>query len=408
MNTAPQRNDEDGQAQLPPRYEAVLNWCMQNQPQGDASASGKGAAAAPGLQPRKWVAAVVMALGVGCVFLNMVKVKAAPKVQNRASFASSNVLSVQSAGVSNDLTSLLPPSGAASAPSPAPSSSPNPSPAPEAGASPAATTPDPLSLSASARKNPLAPGSYLPTDRPSPAPCKTCEAAKRAAERSGRQALADANRGVGESGHAHHASAADGGGDDDTNAIYIRASLPPPPAVVNVGTRVPGNLTYGIRTDAATVPVEVEIAGDVVAAGRVVIPAGTRVIGEALATRDTDRVQMAFSSLVIGGKTVPLRALAMGPDGQLGLPAKLIKKASGGKNWLGKAVGALGNAATFGLLRSSSGGVAGATAEGLLQRGGQDMQAVEHRWASQRSDKILELTPRAGITLYLEGDLTIE
>lgn len=179
---------------------------------------------------------------------------------------------------------------------------------------------------------------------------------------------------------------------------------------MNLGTRFPVRLEVPVLTDAANVPVTALVMADVPAGDGVPIRAGSRLVGQAIAVRDNDRIQILFSALIQGGVTLPIQALAMQPDGQMGIPAKVIKKASGGKSAAGKVLGVVGgaaSAATFGLI-PTGGDVGDQMAAAMAREAAQDaaagMEEASRRWAAQRSDKVLSAQAGVAFQVFLQAD----
>ena len=276
-----------------------------------------------------------------------------------------NLLSSQAMGMSNDLASLLPPQKTAT---PTPKPSPTPTPKPRR----------------RARRSVVA--------RPTATPCSSCEA-----KRQSRDRWASARVLYNQDGSGLYGT--------DLPELPAPTPTPKPAAVVNMGTRIKGELLFPFRTHASSVPVALVVTEDVVIAGRVGIRVGDRFIGRAVSTRVDDRAQIIFIALVQDGQTIRSQGIALGPDGQIGVEGKLIRKASGQKHWLGKAVGAVGRTLTFNTLGGGS-AIDEMTEEFMRSTGG-DLAAVEQRWAAERSDKVVEVKSGAEVTIVLEDDLTL-
>lgn len=177
----------------------------------------------------------------------------------------------------------------------------------------------------------------------------------------------------------------------------------PSPSVLNVGTRLPASLVHPVTTRPGGALVSARVVGDIVRGGRVVVPDGAPLEGVAVATEDDDRVQMVFRALVVEGKTVSMRGVALGVDGASGVAGKVVRKASKGRGGLGRALGVVGRAASLGLIGGN--GLAGELAGDVLRSAGRDLEDVGRRW--RQSDKVVRLTHGTAFTVYLEGDLEV-
>lgn len=176
--------------------------------------------------------------------------------------------------------------------------------------------------------------------------------------------------------------------------------------VVNLGTRVKATLVYAVRTGSAPVPVTARIEEDVRVGESVVIRAGSLLVGQALATRSDDRVQVALSALVQDGFTSRFQGVALGPDGELGVAGRLVRKASGSRRWTGRAAGALGTALSLGLARRAS-GVAGTAAREIAADVDHDLDVFERRWGQELSDKVIEAGAGTPLVVSLVADLEV-
>ena len=185
------------------------------------------------------------------------------------------------------------------------------------------------------------------------------------------------------------------------------AALPAPSGLlVNLGTRIPVVLTHDVTTGAGPAPVTARVEGNLGAA-QLGYLRGSLVVGEGLSVDESDRAQVVFSAMVVDGKTVPLQGLALGVDDELGLPGKLVRKASKRKNGVGRVLGALGGAAStlsFGLLGPRP-DLADLTAAGLAQEAGRDVQGLRGQWSL--SDKAIRLMAGTPGLLYLRADLLL-
>jgi hypothetical protein len=178
----------------------------------------------------------------------------------------------------------------------------------------------------------------------------------------------------------------------------------PAPLVVNIGTRLQATLTEPVITGAALCPVGAQLAADYVVGDRVALPAGTRLVGEAFATHQDDRVQVVFTAFVRDGKTTPLEAWAL-QDGEMGLKGKLIRKGSKGKKGAGTALGAAASALSFGLAGAAS-GPAGAALANLGSSASADLNNLGRDW--KWSDKVVRVESGVPISVYVRRDLIVE
>lgn len=200
----------------------------------------------------------------------------------------------------------------------------------------------------------------------------------------------------------------------DENATPFREPVSPPPApaasspsLINVGTRIPVILTHDVVTGTGPAPVSARVESDAMADSGVALPKGALVVGEGFSIDESDRVQVVFSALVVKGKTVALQGLALGVDDDLGLPGKVVRKTSKGRGGAGRALGALGGAAStlsFGLLGPKP-ALVDLTAAELAQQASRDVQAVSRQWSL--SDKVVRLAAGTRGIVYLRADLQL-
>ncbi len=192
-----------------------------------------------------------------------------------------------------------------------------------------------------------------------------------------------------------------------TPAPAVPAPTPKPkaaPLVVNVGTRIPAVLTDPVITGAALAPVTAKLAQDVMVGDRIALPAGVRLIGEAFATEEGDRVQVVFSSVIVNGVTHRIEGWAL-QDGEVGLKGRVLKKGSKGK----KGAAALLGAAASGLTYGVAGAIAGAPGAALSSLGSSvatDMQGLGREW--RYSDKVGRVEAGVGAVVYLRRDFSVE
>jgi hypothetical protein len=187
------------------------------------------------------------------------------------------------------------------------------------------------------------------------------------------------------------------------HGVRVSAILPAAAPVINIGSRIRALVPEPITTSPGGTPVTAFVADSTTADEGMTLPAGARLVGDAFAIQEDDRVQIVFTALVLNGKTLPLNGVVLSEDRVLGLPGKVIKKASGGKRGLGKALGVVGSTLSFGLIPSGS-SIAAAAASQVAAETARDLSQVEARWT--RSDKVLR-APAGNITVYLRSDLVL-
>ena len=179
---------------------------------------------------------------------------------------------------------------------------------------------------------------------------------------------------------------------------------PSPRPTLNLGTRIPVRILGNATTALNGAPVSATVAGDVVRDGRVLVPAGTVVHGDAYATPESDsRAQLTWSAMVLTGQTVRLTASTLGADDQLGVPGKLVRKASKTKRGFGTVLGAVGRAVTFGAF--GSGGVAQRAAGETVARVGDGLDGLGREWTV--SDKGVRVAAGTSATLVLRADVEL-
>jgi type IV secretory pathway VirB10-like protein len=178
------------------------------------------------------------------------------------------------------------------------------------------------------------------------------------------------------------------------------------PTTLNVGSQFDMVLDLPVLTGAATTPVAAHLVDDVSVGERVVIPAGSRIVGEAFSTMEDDRAQIVLTAVVVNGKTIPLQGLALGKDSAFGVVGKVVRKGSAPKAGFGKVLGSVGRALSFGLIGSgSSSTLAGAAAYGVESAAGGELQGLDQRW--RRSNKIIRVEPGTRARVYLRSDLVV-
>lgn len=197
--------------------------------------------------------------------------------------------------------------------------------------------------------------------------------------------------------------------EDGDGALTIRAASDEerPRRVVNLGTRLAASLVYPVRTGGASVPVTARVDADVKVGDQIAIKAGSLLVGSAIATRDSDRVQIAFAAIVRDGLTSRFQGVALGADGEMGISGRLLRKASGGgSRWKARALGAAGSALSYDLARKTS-GLTGTAARELASDIDRDFDAFERDWAENRSDKVVEARAGASLVVCLGADLDV-
>jgi hypothetical protein len=176
-----------------------------------------------------------------------------------------------------------------------------------------------------------------------------------------------------------------------------------PPLTVNLGTRVEAVLTDPIVTGAAFAPATAKLTTDLHVGDRLAIPAQTVLVGEGFATEQDDRAQVLFTAIVRDGRTIKFEGWAL-QQGEMGIPARVIRKGSKTKKGAGTVLGAAASALTYGL--AGSAGPEGAALASLGQTAANDLGALGRDW--RRSNKVVRVEAGAPITIYIRRDLTIE
>jgi hypothetical protein len=246
------------------------------------------------------------------------------------------------------------------------------------------------------------PEPFVPTPKPK---CEKCELEKAARARAEQEARGGSV--------SQGPAGGDGFGvvlysEDPGEGLDIPAAQAPHSILLNIGTRFVANLAFKVRTGAAPAPVTATVKTDVMAGPDLAVRAGATLVGQAIAVRDTERVQILFTSLVQDGRTMPIMGIALGPDDQLGLPGKVIRRASGGKSLGGRVLGGIARIGTFGLVGGGAAGLTGAAESALVGDVAQELSGLEQKWARERSDAVIESPARAPVIVYLEGDLKLQ
>ncbi len=181
----------------------------------------------------------------------------------------------------------------------------------------------------------------------------------------------------------------------------------PQPVVLNIGTRIAAALEAPVRTGATLAPATALIASDVRVSERVVLPAGTRLVGSAFATTGDDRVQIVWRAAVVDGRTHRLAGEALSADGSQGLTGKVVKKKGKGVlRRIGAAV--LGTAGeTLGYGVPGGDGIAGLAEDALAGRAGRELVRASQEREWLQADKIIELKAGAPLVVYVSSDTVI-
>jgi hypothetical protein len=339
-------------------YEETLNRKLEEAAK--AAVQGQAAPPAEHLVPRwtRALGAVVLA-AAGLAFV----AGARSDTTSRLSTGAGTMFSAQLAGAGASAQDLIPPQPPPAAPT----------------AAPTAVTPDaqtPREFMRELEGRPVR-ARRQPVPAPSPTPCVNCPEAAPASV-----VLFDA---TGEHG------------------VLVPAAIPEARPVINVGTRIRATVPEPIMTSPGGMPVVALVAEEVSHGERVVVPVGARLIGDAFSIEEDDRVQVVLTALVLNGKTVPLSGVVLSSDNRLGLPAKVVKKASKGKRGLGKALGVAASTLSFGLIPRGS-DLGAAAASQVANETARELSQVHARWT--RSDKVLR-APAGNVTVYLRSDLEL-
>lgn len=98
------------------------------------------------------------------------------------------------------------------------------------------------------------------------------------------------------------------------------------PLGIPSGTRIPALLSNRIFSFNVEAPVIALIDRDFKWKDKVVIPKGTKFLGEASVVKSIDRINVSFNTLIFpDGKEVKVRAMALSPDGAGGIKGKVQK-----------------------------------------------------------------------------------
>lgn len=242
---------------------------------------------------------------------------------------------------------------------------------------------------------------------PAPPKCAACEAAAKArAERAAEARARAASAKAAPEASAEHEDVFEDSQASPPPAAPSPSPSPAGPTTLNVGSQFEMALDLPVLTGAATTPVAAHLVDDVKVGERVVIPAGSRIVGEAFSTTEDDRAQIVLTAVVVNGKTIQLHGLALGQDSAFGVAGKIVRKGSAPKAGVGKVLGSVGRALSFGLIGSgSSSTLAGAAAYGVESAAGGELQGLDQRW--RRSDKIIRVESGTRARVYLRSDLVV-
>lgn len=376
---------------LPSRYDEVLNQRVADHARALLAAAKP--SSTPLLRLPRW-AVPALVIGAGLLVVGTLLSRDSERQPTKVPFAKTNVISTGAVGLQASAEDLI-----------GPSTSPHPVPSPEstAGLLPSkASSPDDDSLHprAAIKARPIAGGGSMsmreqrpqaPLALDAPGSCPTCKNSSHPQLPTG--TVEPATEVLEERGSAY--------------AADMPALPSAPERVVTVGTRVPAKLTHGTVTSFGGAPLTAVVQQDVIVAGETLILAGTLLAGDAFGTNLDDRAQVAFSAMVLEGHSVHFRGLGMGSDGRLGLTGRVIHRASAPKHGVGRLLGSVGSAFAGGLAGEVNGGVLGGAGINLATGLATDLTQLDRTWATERSDKAIELPAGALITVYVETDVKV-
>lgn len=193
--------------------------------------------------------------------------------------------------------------------------------------------------------------------------------------------------------------------EDNDSSVIVPPAEALAPIVVNVGERLVGKLAYPVITGGGAVPATLTVVDDLVAGGRIAVPAGSRLVGQAFATTANDRVQLVVNAVVIDGRTVPMSAVAFDEDNQIGVAGKVLKKGGGLKGAGGHAVSIFSKVLSFGAGQMLPGadGLLGAAAGNAVSEANAGLAQAASQWVL--STKVVEVAAGKRVIIYLAGDL---
>ena len=85
-----------------------------------------------------------------------------------------------------------------------------------------------------------------------------------------------------------------------------------------------------------------------------------------------------------------------------------MRKASAPKKGVGRLLGSVGSALAVGLAGQAPGGVLGGAGINLAEDVASGMTQLDRTWATQRSDKAIEVPAGAQLVVYVQADLKVE
>lgn len=185
------------------------------------------------------------------------------------------------------------------------------------------------------------------------------------------------------------------------------STAPAAPAVINVGTRLRATLEAPLRTGSSLAPATAVLADDLRSGERVLLAAGTRLVGSAFATPNDDRVQILWRALVREGRTLAVQAETLGPDGAPGLAGKVIRRhRKGVLRRIGSTLAATaGDAAGYAVpLGDTALEQAGAA---LAGRAGRELGQLGSGREWLQVDTVVELKAGLPIVVYVSADITL-
>jgi hypothetical protein len=375
---------------LPSRYDEVLNQRVADQARALLAAAKP--SSAPLLRLPRW-AVPALVIGTGVMAAGALVGTDSERQPTKVPFAKTNVISTGAVGLQTSAEDLIGPS---------PSQQPPPSPEPAAELLPSMTGQYDRASSAEtggARSRSFG-GERLKRQRPLDAPtpgqtntdCPNCN--KAVNPPSDKESLEPATEVLEEEGASYSAD--------------LPALPKPPETAVTVGTRIRAKLTHAVVTSFAGAPVTALVQEDAVTGGQVVVSAGTLLAGEAFGTNLDDRAQVAFSALVTEGHTVHFRGLGIGTDNRLGLIGRVVRRASAPKKGVGRVLGSVGAALAGGLAGEVNGGVLGNAGINLAGGLATELTQLDRTWATERSDKAIEVPAGAEITVYVQADVKVQ
>lgn len=192
----------------------------------------------------------------------------------------------------------------------------------------------------------------------------------------------------------------------DQPAPAAGAALPPP-AVVNMGTRLAARLEGGLRTGATLTPVTAVLTAELRLGDRVILPVGGRLVGSAFATNGDDRVQLVWRAVVVNGRTVPFEGETLADDGTLGLVGKVIDRR--GKGLLRRigsvALTAAGATIAYGV--PGGDGVLGRAGDVAADQAGRQLERMGQQREWIQADKVVELRAGTSCVVYVASDVVL-